>query len=244
MTIAVADPPHAADQDELRGGFPKSAKSCLFRYHAVILDDIEPGFSRTPLPAVAAVRQPPWGRFPLLASGLVLRREISADPVGEMLPVYSSGRRRRAAGKLLAISHPEGCLQPGCGSALLSPTSSALSAMPGFLAQSGRNGEAPSRRAGAVEVRPVAPHCRRCRASVRPRPYRGAPVGDLWRGTAPRRPHTERSRQVVRQIVSGGWFGCPARVEVETAARRRGARCTPTYWSRPRRAIRPATTPV
>lgn len=31
------------DQDELRGGFPQSAEE-LFRYHAIILDDIEAEF--------------------------------------------------------------------------------------------------------------------------------------------------------------------------------------------------------
>ena len=77
------------DDAELRGGFPKSAEE-LFKYHAIILDDVEAGFfSRDQLAIIEKFVTDRRGGL-LMLGGLesLHEGEYASTPIGRMLPVY------------------------------------------------------------------------------------------------------------------------------------------------------------
>src|SRR5437762_10283402 len=77
------------DKDELRGGFPKDADD-LFRYHAVILDDIEAEFFKQDQLSLLQQFVSRRGGGLLMLGGKESFGEggYSRTPVGDMLPVY------------------------------------------------------------------------------------------------------------------------------------------------------------
>ena len=101
------------DENELRGGFPKTAEE-LFRYRAIILDDVEAEFFT---PAQMSLLQ----RFVSERGGGFLMlggAESFGDgnylqtAVGEMLPVYLNKRTTGESGELRLSLTREGWLQP------------------------------------------------------------------------------------------------------------------------------------
>jgi uncharacterized membrane protein len=101
------------DENELRDGFPAAADQ-LYRYHAVILDDVEAAyFSQDQLTLLQKfVGQRGGG---LLMLGGVDTYDAGAyrrTPVGDMLPVYLTGQSAAAAGEYRLALSREGWLQP------------------------------------------------------------------------------------------------------------------------------------
>ncbi|MEX2214922.1 MAG: hypothetical protein WD768_12380 [Phycisphaeraceae bacterium] len=77
------------DDAELRGGFPKSAEE-LFKFHAIVLDDVEAGFfSRDQLALIEKFVTDRRGGLLMLGGLESLREgEYAGTPIGRMLPVY------------------------------------------------------------------------------------------------------------------------------------------------------------
>ncbi len=77
------------DEEELRDGFPKTAKD-LFRYHAVILDDLEAGFfTHDQMELLRRFVAERGGGFLMLGGTESFREgEFNRTPIGQMLPVY------------------------------------------------------------------------------------------------------------------------------------------------------------
>jgi uncharacterized membrane protein len=77
------------DKDELRSGFPKSVEE-LFKYHAVILDDIEAGFFTQDQMSLLQqfVGRRGGGLLMLGGKDSFVEGGYQRAPVGEMLPVY------------------------------------------------------------------------------------------------------------------------------------------------------------
>ena len=77
------------DKDELRGGFPQDADD-LFRYHAIILDDIEAAFFKQDQLSLLQQFVSRRGGGLLMLGGKESFGEggYQRTPVGEMLPVY------------------------------------------------------------------------------------------------------------------------------------------------------------
>ena len=104
----------AEDKDELRGGFPKEMEE-LFRYHAIILDDIESSFfNQDQLSLIQQFVGRRGGGFLMLAGkDSFAPGGYSRTPVGEMLPVYldKSQALPPETGYRLALTR-EGWLQP------------------------------------------------------------------------------------------------------------------------------------
>ncbi len=101
------------DELELRGGFPKTAEE-LFKYHALIVDDLEAEFF-TPdqMTLVQRFVSERGGGF-LMLGGMESFREgnYQRTPIGDLLPVYLDAPTQLAAtGMRLALTR-EGWLQP------------------------------------------------------------------------------------------------------------------------------------
>jgi uncharacterized membrane protein len=84
------------DREELRAGFPKEPEE-LFRYHALILDDVEAAFFRQDQLSLVQqfVSQRGGGLLMLGGKESFAEGGYARTPVGEMLPVYLE--RRQAA---------------------------------------------------------------------------------------------------------------------------------------------------
>ncbi len=101
------------DENELRGGFPKTAEE-LFRYRAIILDDVEAEFFT---PAQMSLLQrfvsERGGGFLMLGGAESFGDgNYSQTAVGEMLPVYLTKRATEEPGELRLSLTREGWLQP------------------------------------------------------------------------------------------------------------------------------------
>lgn len=90
---------NTADQDELAGGFPLTPEA-LFKYHAVILDDLEAGFFKPDQAALLQKFVSERGGGFLMLGGMECFREggYSRTPVGDMLPVYLEPAEAKSAG--------------------------------------------------------------------------------------------------------------------------------------------------
>jgi uncharacterized membrane protein len=102
------------DEVELRDGFPKSADE-LYRYHAVILDDLEAGFftpdQMTLLRNFVSLRG--GGLLMLGGPDSFADGKYDRTPVGELLPVYLSPRPPDAGDQeYRLVLTREGWLQP------------------------------------------------------------------------------------------------------------------------------------
>ena len=107
-------PPGHEDPTELRDGFPKTAEE-MFRYHAVILDDVEAGFfSQDQMDLLRRFVAERGGGF-LMLGGKESFREGQYDrtPIGQMLPVYMDRLPRTETGTKIHFNLTrEGWLQP------------------------------------------------------------------------------------------------------------------------------------
>lgn len=209
------------NKDELRGGFPKNPED-LFRYHAVILDDIEAAFfTHDQLSLLQEFVSRRGGGLMMLGG-----KDSFADgkymhtPVAEMLPVYlDRGAAEPVRDSYSLLLTREGWLQPWIRvRANEEEERQRLAGMPQFKSLSSASMVKPGAsvlaqvrsRSGALLPALVAQQFGRGRSAA-------LLIGDLWRWHLRRAEHTQSDlekswRQTVRWLVSD----VPARVEVET----------------------------
>jgi uncharacterized membrane protein len=102
------------DEEELRDGFPKSAEE-LYRYHAIIIDDLEAAFFTQDQLALLRSFVSARGGGLLMLGGPDSFADGAYDrtPVGELLPVYlNSSPPVRELGSHRLVLTREGWLQP------------------------------------------------------------------------------------------------------------------------------------
>ncbi|MCI0356966.1 MAG: glutamine amidotransferase [Planctomycetaceae bacterium] len=214
--------------DELRGGFPKDAED-LFRYHAVILDDLEAAFFTQDQQSLLAEFVSQRGGALLMLGGNHSLAEggFQRTPIGEMLPVYlDRSPPVPVVGAYRLKLTREGWLQPWVRVRANEPEEEErLTKMPGFKALNRIDAIKP----GASVLAEVESADSTLRPALVVQPYgRGRTatllVGDLWRWGL-RRPDPKESdlekswRQTVRWLVSD----VPKPVEVETRRAADGA---------------------
>jgi uncharacterized membrane protein len=205
---------------ELRDGFPKNADD-LYRYHAVILDDIEAAFfTQDQLSLLQQFVSQRGGGFLMLAGKDSLADgRYARSPVGEMLPVYLDRTSPPAAGSYKLTLTREGWLQPWIRVRKSeADEEQRLAAMPAFKTIDAADSIKPG---AAVLAQVTATDGTELPALVVQPFGRGRTaallVGDLWRWNL-RRPDPADSdlekswRQTVRWLVAE----VPQRVEVET----------------------------
>ncbi|MFO0820610.1 MAG: glutamine amidotransferase [Pirellulales bacterium] len=219
------------NQEELKGGFPKLAEE-LFRYEAVVLDDVEAAFfSQDQLSLLQQfVSQRGGGLLMLGGQHSFGEGGYSRTPVGEMLPVYLDRLTPVADASYRLKLTRDGWLQPW------------LRVRSGEAEEQQRLATLPMLRSlnrvdvvkpGAVVLAEVESSQGETKPALAYQPFgRGRAaallVGDLWRWELkrddPARSELEASwRQTVRWLVAD----VPKRVEVE-ARRTTGAGLAPT----------------
>ncbi len=210
------------DKDELRGGFPKEAES-LFRYHAIVLDDLEAGFFSQDQMALLSQFVSHRGGGLLMLGGVASFAGGGYDrtPLGELLPVYLHRLPKTGApGRYQLSLTREGWLQPWVRLRTVeSEENQRMRAMPDFHTLNRVRGIKP----GASVLASVSgrsSHGETIPALVTQRYGKGRSaamlVGDLWRWALHRQPEEQRDldqswRQTVRWLVSD----VPQRVEVD-----------------------------
>jgi len=209
------------NQDELRDGFPKSTAE-LFRYHAVILDDLEAGFfSQDQLSLLQQFVSRRGGGFLMLGGNdSFVEGKYQRTPVGEMLPVYLD----RPASDMTAENFSllltrEGWLQPWVRLRTNEEDErQRLASMPEFMSLNYAGTIKPG---ASVLAQVTSPDGAPQPALVVQQFGRGRAaallIGDLWRWNLRRTDHAQSDlekswRQTVRWLISD----VPARVEVET----------------------------
>jgi len=207
--------------DELRGGFPKEAED-LFRYHAVILDDLEAAFFSQDQQSLLAEFVSQRGGALLMLGGnhSLAEGNFQRTPIGEMLPVYldRSPPVPVTSAYRLKLTR-EGWLQPWVRVRANEPDEEErLAKMPGFRALNRVDAIKP----GASVLAEVEMPDGTARPALVVQPFgRGRTaallVGDLWRWGLRRPDHKESDlekswRQTVRWLVSD----VPKPVEVES----------------------------
>lgn len=213
----------AEDKEELRGGFPKDVED-LFRYHAVILDDVESAFfTQDQLSLLQQFVARRGGGFLMLAGkDSFAPGGYSRTPVGEMLPVYldKSQILPPEQGYRLALTR-EGWLQPWLRVRDEEQAErKRIEEMPGFHSFN----LASSIKPGASVLAQVVDAQGAERPALVVQPFgagRSAAllIGDLWRWSL-RRPDPEQNdlekswRQTARWLISD----VPKAVDVEVTA--------------------------
>lgn len=209
------------DDEELRGGFPKDADD-LFRYHAVVLDDVEAAFFTQDQMSLLQrfVGQRGGGLLMMGGKNSFQEGQFARTPVGEMLPVYldRSAPQSAEASYRLKLTR-EGWLQPWVRvRATEEDETQRLAAMPAFRSLNRIDAIKP----GATVLAEVEASDGSARPALAVQPFgRGRVgallVGDLWRWQMRREDSKESDlekswRQTVRWLVAD----VPQRVEVET----------------------------
>jgi uncharacterized membrane protein len=207
------------DQDELKGGFPKTAEE-LFRYHAIIVQDVEAEFfTQDQMQLIKEfVRQRGGGLLMLGGEESFKNGKYDQTPVGDMLPVYVDGATDLPVDThfRLALTR-EGWLEPWLR---LRPEESAerqrLAAMPEMDSVNPIRGIKPG---ATVLAQAVSDEGEKVPALVAQRFGQGRVgamlIGDLWRWELGR-PNTSDAdmekawRQMTRWLVSD----VPKRLEV------------------------------
>jgi uncharacterized membrane protein len=211
--------------EELRGGFPRTAED-LYRYHAVIVDDLEAEFFSADQKSLLEdfVSQRGGGLLMLAGPESFAGGAYGRSPIGEALPVYVD---RLPAAAAAGAEHRleltrEGWLEPWMRLRdNESEERARFASMPPFRALDRVRGEKPG---ASVVLEAAGPGGARAPALVVQRYGKGRAaallVGDLWRWSLRRKPEDERDlervwRQTVRWLVSE----VPGRVDVEVARR-------------------------
>ena len=209
------------DVEELRGGFPKSAED-LYRYHAIVLDEIEASFfTQDQLSLVQQfVSRRGGGLLMLGGKDSFEGGSFQRTPIGEMLPVYlDRGQAPPPPGGWRLSLTREGWLQPWVRVRTTEPDEEQrLAAMPPFRALN----QLSSIKPGASVLAQVEADGGVVRPALVVQPFgRGRTaallVGDLWRWDLSRKDPAQSDlgkswRQTVRWLVSD----VPQPVEVET----------------------------
>jgi uncharacterized membrane protein len=209
------------DQEELRGGFPKDAEE-LFRFQAVILDDVEAAFfTQDQLSLLQQfVSQRGGGLLMMGGKGSFGEGGYARTPVAEMLPVYlDRGKTEAVAADYHLKLTREGWLQPWIRVRATEPEEQQrLAGMPGFHSLNRIDAIKP----GASVLAEVESSAGVAHPALVVQPFgRGRAaallVGDLWRWDL-RREEVSQSdlekswRQTIRWLVAD----VPQSVEVET----------------------------
>lgn len=209
------------DKDELKGGFPKGAED-LFRYHAVILDDVESGFfTHEQMSLVQQFVSQRGGGFLMLGGHHSFANgKYERTPIGDLLPVYlDRGQAAAPAEGYRLLLTREGWLQPWVRlRSTEDEERKRLSDMPSFKTVSHAGAVKPGAAVmagvqsadGQTLPGLVVQQFGRGRAAA-------MAVGDLWRWNLRRQEGAESDlekawRQTVRWLVAD----VPQRVEVET----------------------------
>lgn len=210
------------DQDELRGGFPKDADA-LFRYHAIILDDVEAGFFKQDQLSLLQQFVSRRGGGLLMLGGKESFAEggYNRTPVGEMLPVYLDRHftEENIPDHFRLKLTREGNLQPWVRlRANESDEAKRLVSMPAFKAMNRIDAIKP----GASVLAEAEIEGNAARPALVVQTFGRGRVGallfsDLWRWNLQRKDHKENDldkawRQTARWLVSD----VPQPVEVET----------------------------
>jgi uncharacterized membrane protein len=224
VLIRLFPPSGPQDEDELKGGFPKAAED-LFRYHAIIVDDVESAFfTHDQMSLVQQFVSHRGGGFLMLGGrNSFANGGYQRTPVAELLPVYVDRGPPSdvAEGYRLTLTR-EGWLQPWVRlRSTEDDEQKRLAEMPAFKTVS---------RAGAIKPGAVV------LASLQTSDGAGLPalvvqqfgrgraaaltVGDLWRWNLHRKEGASSDlekawRQTVRWLVAD----VPQRVEVEAERR-------------------------
>ncbi len=225
VLIRLFPPSGPREDDELKGGFPKSAEE-LFRYHALILDDVESGFfTHDQMSLVQQFVSQRGGGFLMLGGrNSFANGGYQRTPVAELLPIYVDRGEPLAAseGYRLLLTR-EGWLQPWVRlRSTEDDERQRLADLPAFKTVSYAAAIKPgaavlasvqSAEAGNLPALVVQQFGRGRSAALT--------VGDLWRWNLHRKEGTESDlekawRQTVRWLVAD----VPQRVEVETDRRR------------------------
>ncbi len=206
------------DEVELRGGFPQTAAD-LYRYHAVILDDLEAAFFTPDQQLLLRnfVSRRGGGFLMLGGPDSFAAGKYDRTPVGDLLPVFLDGSTPPTRGEHRMVLTREGWLQPWVRTRKTEgEETTRLDGMPAF--------QTPNATGSAKPGATVLAHARDTTGNTVPalvaQPYgkgRSAAVliGDLWRWGLKRGDPTqddfERSwRQTVRWLVAD----VPGRVEM------------------------------
>lgn len=213
----------ATDENELRGGFPKAAEE-LYKYHAIVLDDVESEFFTQDQQQLIKdfVRQRGGGLLMLGGQETFHNGKYDRTTIGDLLPVYVDDVPQFPVGaKHRLLLTREGWLEPWLR---LRPEEELerkrLDAMPAFETLNAVRGIKPG---ATVLARAVTEGGQPVPALVEQRFGQGRVgamlVGDLWRWTLKRPPDAEDDlskawRQTVRWLVSD----VPQRVEIAAAA--------------------------
>ena len=216
------------DQDELRGGFPKDAED-LFRFHAVILEDVEAAFfSQDQMSLLQQfVSQRGGGLLMLGGKDSFAEGGYDRTPVGEMLPVYLDRLSPLASegGYRLRLTR-EGRLEPWIRVRATEPEEDQrLAAMPAFHTLNRIDAIKP----GASVLAELESPSGEAWPSMVMQPFGRGRVaaqlaGDLWRWNM-RRPKADESdlerswRQTIRWLVAD----VPKSLETEVRPVRDGA---------------------
>jgi uncharacterized membrane protein len=208
------------DKDELKGGFPKRAED-LFRYHAVVVDDVESAFfTHDQMSLIQHFVSQRGGGFLMLGGhNSFANGNYQRTAIGELLPIYlDRGQKAADEGYRLLLTR-EGWLQPWVRLRRTEDEEQKrLADMPAFQTIS----HAASIKPGATVLASVqsadgdtlpglvVQQFGRGRAAA-------MAVGDLWRWNLRRKEAAESDlekawRQTVRWLVSD----VPQRVEVQT----------------------------
>lgn len=211
--------PNARDENELRGGFPKTAEE-LFAYHAVIVDDLEAQFfTADQLSLLQRFVSERGGGFLMLGGQESFEQgKYQRTPVGDMLPVYLDAATGgpTVPGNVQFTFTREGWLQPW---ARLRNSESEerrrLSELPEFQVLNRLRGVKP----GAIVLATVMEGQTQYPALAVQRYGHGRTaaitIGDLWRGGLQNEEMSgdlgKQWRQTVRWLVAD----VPGKVEVQ-----------------------------
>ena len=215
------------DEDELKGGFPKGAEE-LFKYHAIVLDDVEAAFfTQEQMSLVQQFVSQRGGGFLMLGGeSSFADGGYQRTPIGELLPAYlDRGPPSEAGAAYKLLLTREGWLQPWVRLRTTEQEEQTrLADMPPFKTLSPIQSIKP----GASVLAEVQDEGGATRPALVVQPFgRGRTaalaVGDFWRWNLLRkaaddeevRPESDLEkawRQTIRWLVAD----VPQRVEVET----------------------------
>ena len=207
------------DAEELRDGFPKAAEE-LFRYHAIILDDVEAAFfTQDQMSLMQEFVSQRGGGFMMLGGRESFAGgKYARTPIGELLPVYLDTPNTEPDEEYVLDLTREGWLQPWVRvRATEQAEETRLNEMPGFRTMN----RVRSIKPGASVLASVLTEKKDYPALVVQRFGKGRSaavlVGDLWRWNIRRETTGESDlektwRQTLRWLVSD----VPSPVGVET----------------------------
>jgi uncharacterized membrane protein len=135
--VLIRDLPPSMEKEDLRGGFPKVAED-LYRFHAVVIDDLEADFFTADQKVLLQRYVADRGGGLLMLGGpdSLIQGKYDRTPIGDMLPFYLTGAPggKPPEGMKLNLTR-EGWLQPWARTRATEPEEkSRLEEVPAYLA--------------------------------------------------------------------------------------------------------------